>query len=241
MARSKTALSRRALLRAAVAVPATGVGAGSAFAAGRPPAGGPTAGDWKALAAGLEGDVALPGAATFAETHRLVDPRFDAVRPPAVARCAGPADVTEVIRFARRFGVPVVRRGGGHSYVGASTSRTGVVLDLRGLRAIGYDAGSRTATIGGGARLIDVYDRLDAHGVSIPSGSCGTVGIGGITLGGGIGMAASAYGMTCDAVIAAELAQTDDRRPGPGGSRCDRVSLAWRAHGAAVARAARGR
>ncbi|WP_433730022.1 FAD-binding oxidoreductase [Actinoplanes sp. CA-051413] len=153
----------------------------------------------------------LPGAATFADAHRLVDPRFDAVRPPAVARCAAPADVTEVIRFARRFGVPVVPRGGGHSYVGASTSRTGVVLDLRGIRAIGYDAGSRTATIGGGARLIDVYDRLDAHGVSIPSGSCGTVGIGGITLGGGIGMAASAYGMTCDAVIAAELATADGR------------------------------
>ncbi|GAA3933041.1 oxidoreductase [Amorphoplanes auranticolor] len=200
-------LSRRTLLRAAVvAVPATGFRSGPI-----PAVSGPTAGDWKALAAGLEGSVELPGGAAFARAHRLVDPRFDAVRPPAVARCAGPADVTDVIRFARRFGVPVVPRGGGHSYVGASTSRTGVVLDLRGLRAIAYDAGSRTATIGGGARLIDVYDRLDAHGVSIPSGSCGSVGIGGITLGGGIGMAASAYGMTCDAVVAAELVTADGR------------------------------
>ena len=203
-------MNRRTVLRAAglaaVAVPATGV-----RAVPRVPAGGPTAGDYKALAARIEGAVERPGAAGFDEARRLVDPRFDSIRPPAVVRCAGHADVTEVIRFARRFGVPVVPRGGGHSYVGASTSRTGLVLDLRGLRAIRYDAGSRTATIGGGARLIDVYDGLDAHGVSIPSGSCGSVGIGGITLGGGVGMAASAYGMTCDAVTAADLVTADGR------------------------------
>jgi FAD/FMN-containing dehydrogenase len=203
-------LSRRTLLRAAglagVAVPVTGVPAGA-----RVPARRPAAVDWSALDAGLAGSVDLPGTAAYDAAHRLVDPRFDAVAPPAVARCATPADVTEVIRFARRFGVPVVPRGGGHSYVGASTSRTGVVLDLRGLQAVRYDAGSRTATIGGGARLLDVYDRLDASGVSIPSGSCGTVGIGGITLGGGIGMAASAYGLTCDAVVAADVATADGR------------------------------
>ncbi len=208
--------SRRVLLRAAglaaVSVPAAGaVPVTGVRAAPRPSGRRPGPADWKALAAGLEGAVELPGTAGYDQARRLVDPRFDTVAPPAVARCAGRADVTEVIRFARRFGVPVVPRGGGHSYVGASTSGTGLVLDLRGLRAVGYDAGSRTARIGGGARLIDVYDTLDTHGVSIPSGSCGTVGIGGITLGGGIGMAASAYGLTCDAVVAAEVVTADGR------------------------------
>jgi FAD/FMN-containing dehydrogenase len=74
-----------------------------------------------------------------------------------------------------------------------------------------YDAASRTAVIGGGARLIDVYDALGAHRVSIPAGSCGTVGIGGITLGGGVGLATSAYGLTCDTVIAANVATADGR------------------------------
>ncbi len=203
-------LSRRSLLRAAglaaAAVPVSGT-----RTVPRRSGRGPVAGDWKALDASLRGSVALPGTAAHDGARRLADPRFDAVTPPAVARCAGRADVTEVIRFARRFGMPVVARGGGHSYVGASTSRTGVVLDLRAMRTVGYDAGSRTASIGGGARLIDVYDTLDAHGVSVPSGSCGTVGIGGITLGGGVGMAASAYGLTCDAVTAAEVVTADGR------------------------------
>jgi FAD/FMN-containing dehydrogenase len=205
-------LSRRALLRAAglagVAVPATALPAAALPAGARRP----TRADWKALDASLQGTVELPGAAAYDQARRLADPRFDTVAPPAVARCAARADVAEAIRFAGRFGVPVVPRGGGHSYVGASTSRTGLVLDLRGIRAVRYDAGSRTATIGGGARLLDVYDGLDAEGVSIPSGSCGTVGIGGVTLGGGVGMAAATHGLTCDAVVAAELTTADGRQ-----------------------------
>jgi FAD/FMN-containing dehydrogenase len=104
-----------------------------------------------------------------------------------------------------------VARGGGHSYVGASTSTSALVLDLRRLDEVGYDAAGRTATIGGGARLGDVYDRLGAQGVSLPSGSCGTVGVSGITSGGGIGMGSAAYGLTCDAVTAARLVTADGR------------------------------
>ncbi|MEV4639340.1 FAD-binding oxidoreductase [Actinoplanes sp. NPDC049548] len=200
-------MSRRVLLGAAglsgLAVPL------AAGASGR--SGGPATQDWQALAAGLDGALERPGSAGYDPARRLFDPRFDGVRPPAVARCAGPADVVEVLAFARRFGVPVVPRGGGHSYVGASTSTTGLVLDLRRLSAVGYDAATRTALIGGGARLIDVYDTLGAHKVSVPAGSCGTVGIGGITLGGGIGMGASAYGLTCDTVIAADVVTADGR------------------------------
>ena len=203
--------SRRVLLTAAGATgvarligPATGPATGSA----RPRSAAP---DWAALDASLDGSVEHSGTAGYYAARRLQDPRFDGVRPPAVARCAHSGDVAEAIRFARRSGVPVVPRGGGHSYVGASTSTSALVLDVRRLSGIGYDAATRTATIGGGARLLDAYDRLGARGVSIASGSCGTVGISGITSGGGIGMASAAYGLTCDAVTAARMVTADGR------------------------------
>jgi FAD/FMN-containing dehydrogenase len=203
-------LSRRTLLRAGGAAGLTG-----AFLQPDPATDAavpyPRGTNWPALAAGLDGSVELPGTDGYEQARRLTDPRFDTVRPPAVVRCAHSGDVAETLRFARRSRLPVVARGGGHSYVGASTSSTGLVLDLRRLDAVTFHAGSRTAIIGGGARLIDVYNRLDAAGVAIASGSCGSVGISGITCGGGIGMASSAYGMTCDAVVTADVVTADGR------------------------------
>ncbi|WP_229076771.1 FAD-binding oxidoreductase [Actinoplanes sp. DH11] len=193
-------MSRRAVL---------GAGAAALTGAAIRPSASRPAPDWKALAASLDGTVELPGTDGYEVARRVRDPRFDGVRPPAVVGCAHDGDVAEVIRFAGRSRVPVVTKGGGHSYVGASTGSTGIVLDLRRLGEVSYDWGSRTATIGGGARLIDVYRRLGAAGRSIPSGSCGSVGISGITMGGGIGMAASAYGLTCDMVLAAEIVTAD--------------------------------
>ncbi|MEU8244319.1 FAD-binding oxidoreductase [Actinoplanes missouriensis] len=211
-------LSRRAVLGAgAAALTGSAIAAAGSDSASARPRVTPTIGrratpNWTALAASLDGTVALPGTAGYDSARQLADPRFDRIRPPAVARCAHAADVAEVIRFARREHVPVVTRGGGHSYVGASTASTGIVLDLRGLTGIRYDWGSQTAAIGGGARLIDVYNRLGAAGRAIPSGSCGSVGISGITLGGGIGMASGKYGLTCDAVTAAEVVTADGSR-----------------------------
>jgi FAD/FMN-containing dehydrogenase len=84
-------------------------------------------------------------------------------------------------------------------------------VDTRPLAGVAYDAASRTASIGGGARLADVYAALARHGVSVPAGSCGTVGIGGLTLGGGIGMASSLSGLTCDVVTGLDLVGADGR------------------------------
>jgi FAD/FMN-containing dehydrogenase len=200
-------LSRRAVLGAG-AVAITGAGLRPGAAHGRR---GVRPADWAALDASIDGTVETPGASGYDAARQLADPRFDGVRPPAVARCASSDDVAEVIRFARRLRVPVVTRGGGHSYVGASTASSGLVIDLRKIDEVRYDWAGGTAEIGGGARLGDVYERLGAAGFSIPSGSCGSVGIGGVTLGGGIGMAASAYGLTCDVVLAAEVVGADGR------------------------------
>ncbi|GIE30859.1 oxidoreductase [Actinoplanes italicus] len=172
---------------------------------------GPGAADWRALADGLEGTLDLPGSVSYEQARRLFSPRFDHILPPAIVHCASPADVVEAVRFAVRTGLPIVPRGGGHSYVGASTTTGGLVLDVRPMKGVGYDAPTSTATIGGGTSLLDVYTGLGAYNVSIPSGTCGSVGISGLTSGGGIGGAASAYGLTCDGVVAADVVTADGR------------------------------
>lgn len=166
------------------------------------PGGAATPADWAALARGLSGRLVRPGDAGYDTARRLYSPRYDQVRPAAVAYCAGPADVRECLSFAVRFGVPVTPRSGGHSYAGWSTG-TGLVLDVTPMRAVSVAAG--TATVGAGARLVDVYAGLAPAGVTIPAGSCPTVGIAGLTLGGGLGVVARAYGLTSDNLVGAEV------------------------------------
>src|SRR5207247_7511275 len=95
-------------------------------------------------------------------------------------------------------------RGGGHSYGGYSTT-PGVVIDVSRIAGVQVVPTGRTATVGAGARLIDVYDALWRHGLTIPAGSCATVGIAGLTLGGGVGFSARQLGLTCDRLHSAQV------------------------------------
>lgn len=169
------------------------------------------AADWVALDRGLAGDVVLPGAPGYDAARHTYTTRFDAVRPAAVVRCANPADVAAVLAFTRRFTLAVVPRGGGHSYIGASTLSGGVVLDTGPMAAVTHDAASGTATVGAGARLVDVYRELDRSGLAVPAGSCPTVGIAGQTQGGGQGVVARAQGLTCDTVTGLTVVTADGR------------------------------
>jgi FAD binding domain/Berberine and berberine like len=112
------------------------------------------------------------------------------------------------VDFASASGTPVAARNGGHSYGGYSTT-SGLVIDVAGLGGVGPGKASGTARIGAGARLIDVYAGLDKRGVSVPGGSCPTVGITGSTLGGGIGVVGRKYGLSCDRLTAVELVTAD--------------------------------
>lgn len=168
--------------------------------------GAPTAADWRALTRRLRGDVLRPSDPAYDSARLLFDRRFDAVHPQAVARVASDADVAEVLDFATAHGVDVPVRSGGHSYVGASTG-PGIVIDLRELNDV--SVGNGVATLGGGIALIDAYAGLAAHGVSIPAGSCPTVGLSGLTLGGGIGVVARRYGLSCDRLRAATVVLAD--------------------------------
>lgn len=158
---------------------------------------------WEALASKLTGRLSLPGGRSYSADHELYNPLFDGIKPAAVAFCASPSDVARSIAFARRHGLPLAVRSGRHSYGGYSTTN-GLVVDVSAMSRISVP-GQGSAVIGAGAQLVDVYSRLARYGVSIPAGSCPTVGIAGITLGGGIGVMDRLYGLTCDRMTGLEL------------------------------------
>jgi FAD/FMN-containing dehydrogenase len=132
--------------------------------------------------------------------------RFEHIRPAMVAHCASPADVADALAHARRSGLPVAVRSGGHDFAGRS-STTGVLIDTRPLVAI--EVGDGTVTVGAGARLGEIYDALAPHGRTVAAGCGPTVGIAGLTLGGGIGLLGRTHGFTCDQVVGAEIVLHD--------------------------------
>ncbi len=170
----------------------------------------PTEADWAALANSLQGSLIRPTSAGYPLAHQLFDPRFDSVQPMAIAYSASPADVQHCLTFAQQCGVPLVPRSGGHSYAGYSTS-TGLVLDVSQMNTVSVDAQARTAAVGAGAKLIDVYAALAQAGLALPAGSCPTVGIAGLALGGGIGVLGRKFGLTCDNLLAAQVVLADGR------------------------------
>jgi hypothetical protein len=163
----------------------------------------PPTGIFQELARTLRGDVVLPGSASYTQARVLYNTRFDAVHPRAVVFCESREDVERTVRWARRHGIRIVPRSGGHSYGGYSTT-SGVIVDVSRLNAVSLDA-RRRAFVGAGTRLIDVYDRLWQHGRTVPAGTCPTVGIAGLALGGGIGFAARKLGLTCDNLLEATI------------------------------------
>ena len=166
--------------------------------------------DWNVLRSQLPGGLVLPGDSGYEQASRSFNPRFDNHRPAAIARCSSVADVQRCVEVARNARMPIAARSGGHSYAGYSTPDNGLVVDLRPMADVKVDGD--TAVIGGGARLMEVYAALAGAGRAIPAGSCPTVGIGGLTLGGGIGVTARKYGLTCDKLVAAQVVTADGKQ-----------------------------
>ncbi len=164
----------------------------------------PTEADWSALASSLRGSLIRPQSPGYAVARQLFNTRFDHIQPQGVAYCATPADVQSCLAFVQRFNLPSTVRSGGHSYAGYSTT-TGLLLDVTRINQVSVNVGAGTATIGGGAHLIDVYAALAQYGLVIPAGSCPTVGIAGLTLGGGVGVLGRKFGLTCDNLLSAQL------------------------------------
>jgi FAD/FMN-containing dehydrogenase len=153
--------------------------------------------------------VVTPSSAAYGRDKLLIDSRFDGAHPQAIVYCESAEDVQKTVRWARKHAIHIVPRCGGHSYAGYSTANKGVVVDVSRMNRMHVHRG--VATVGAGARLIDVYGGLTPLGLTIPAGSCPTVGIAGLTLGGGVGYAGRKLGLTCDNLVGLSLVTADGK------------------------------
>jgi FAD/FMN-containing dehydrogenase len=202
-------LDRRRFIAAAgsaTALNLAGCGGGGGGGAAPPPPAPPPGPNWASLSSLMTGTVVLPADAAFALAAPVFNAIFDDTVPQALVRCANTQDVALALAFAHENSMALTVRSGGHGYTGNSAT-TGMVIDVGPMSAI--TVGSGTATIGAGAKLVDIYDQLSTQGVCIPSGSCPTIGIAGITQGGGIGVVDRAYGLTCDSLVSAQVVLAD--------------------------------
>ena len=164
--------------------------------------------DWDSLQAAIAGDVILPGSPSYERVRKPFIARFDEPRPRAVVLCQEPDDAAETISLARRYGLNTATRCGGHSFAGYS-STGGVVIDVTPMSSCLFSNG--VATVGAGMRTGDMYERLLDHDITVPAGTCFSVGIAGVTLGGGLGMLGRRYGLTSDHLLGAQVVLTGIR------------------------------
>ena len=145
-----------------------------------------------------------PSSPSYAVDVESYNPIFDGAHPVGIAYCASAGDVASAIRFAERHNVELSVRSGGHCYGGWSTG-PGLVIDVSPMNRVSVDTAKGLVTVGSGTRLIDLYAALAPHNVAVPGGSCPSVGIAGLTLGGGFGVLGRKLGLTCDSLESAEV------------------------------------
>jgi FAD/FMN-containing dehydrogenase len=195
---------------------------------GRPAAGSSLAD----LGDAVRGPVITAGSPGYAGAKEIYNEAYDGDRPLAVVVPLDEADVRATLAWAGRREVVVRPRAGGHSYAGYSSGDGVVVLDLRRLDGVGFDGASGLATIGPGAQLASVYAGLAARGVTIPAGSCPSVGAGGHALGGGMGLAGRALGLTADNIVGARVITADGVLHEAGSGAGEDRDLLWALRGA---------
>jgi FAD/FMN-containing dehydrogenase len=161
-----------------------------------------------ALADRVAGSVIRPDDEAYEEARRVYNAMVD-VRPAAIVRCATEDDVVAVVRLAAEKGMDLAVRGGGHSVPGFGTAEGAIVADLSGLQSVRVDDATRTASAGGGTTWGRFNDLTAAHGLATTGGIISTTGIGGLTLGGGIGYLCRGHGLSCDNLVSARVVTAD--------------------------------
>ncbi len=164
--------------------------------------------NWDDLRTKLAGGLVRPGGDGYSTAKRAFNPLFDGNNPVAVASARNAEDVQACVQAAAGR-LTLAARSGGHSYAGYSVPESGLVIDVAAMNKV--DIRGTQAVIGAGAKLKDVYAGLAAAGRALPAGSCPTVGIAGLTLGGGIGVLARKYGLTCDHLSSAQVVTADGK------------------------------
>src|SRR5215469_11192664 len=168
------------------------------------------AGTIRKLASDIKGNVIARGSSEYEEARLIFNRAFDR-RPEVIVRCAGPSDVARALDFAQTKNLPLAVRSGGHSRLGHGMCDGGVVIDLSGMKRVEVDAGKRVACAEAGALVRDLDAATQRFGLATTSGGCPTVGIAGLTLGGGEGKLMGKYGAACDNLISAQLVTVDGR------------------------------
>ena len=160
------------------------------------------------LEAAIRGRVIGPGSDDYDAARAVLFGGIDK-HPAAIAKVADATDVAAVIRIARECGLPLSVRSGGHSVTGVSVVDGGVVIDVRDLTAIELDVDGLSAWAGSGLTAVDFSKAAGEHGLAVGFGDTGSVGLGGITLGGGVGYLVRKFGLTIDSLLAAEIVTAD--------------------------------
>ena len=162
----------------------------------------------KSFQVSLRGQLIRPGDAIYDEARRVYNGMIDR-HPAFIARCANVSDVISSVNFAREHGLTVAIRGGGHNGPGLGTCDDGLVIDLSLMRGVRVDPVAKSARVEGGCTWGDVDHATHAFGLATPSGIMSTTGVGGLTLGGGLGHLARTCGLTIDNLLSIDMVLAD--------------------------------